>query len=174
MILISKSWLLLFNTTAQTNIHEKCIKETKQYISAFLRGKNSQNNQRFFCENTKEPPDHYMQNPEIILCGYKSASTPPCAQTMHHTHSYTLLFPLWHVLEVLDRSCTDLSGLCHLHICHLCQAQFFFKSQLSNVSPSQDAGPQLQAVSCWIFPCCHITPACEIQHKPCIALAHKS
>lgn len=92
----------------------------------------------------KEPPDHYIQNPAIILCRCKLAPTPPCAQTMHCTHSYTLLFPLWHVLEVLDRSCTDLTALCHLEspppwrALRLCQAQFLFKSQISNVSSSQD------------------------------------
>lgn len=109
MILISKSWLLLLNTTPLTNIHEKYIKETKQWLSAFLRGKNSQTNQLFSCEITKAPPDHYMQNPAVILCRYRLAPSPPCAQTMHHTHSYTLLFPLQHISEVFDRSCTDLT-----------------------------------------------------------------
>lgn len=98
-----------------------------------------------------------MQNPAIIVCRYKLDPTPPCAQTMHCTHSCTLLFPLWHILEVLDRSCTDLAGLCHLEsspcwrVLHLCQAQFLFKTQLSNVSSPQDAGPELQTVSCRIF-----------------------
>lgn len=114
-----------------------------------------------------------MWNPAIILCRYKLAPTPPCAQTMHRTHSYTLLFPLWHVLEVFDRSCTDLAGLCqlesplHWRALHLCQAQFLFKSQLSNVSSSQDTGPELQALSFWIFPCCHITPAEVLQPVRC-------
>lgn len=39
-----------------------------------------------------------MQKLAIILSIYKLDHTPHCAQTMHHTYSYVLSFPLRHVL----------------------------------------------------------------------------
>lgn len=67
-----------------------------------------------------------MQKLAIILCVYNLDRTPHCAQTMYRTHSYILSFPLWHHLEVLDTSHTDLAGLCARWKQHLTEMLYIY------------------------------------------------